>query len=170
MNFPFICSSIPAAHAYGVYISQLIRYSTVCGSYHNFLDIGLLLTWKLLDQVLRSPPWLGWPLWNICVTNDHGYVSIVVTTSRSFPRLWPIIWFETRLPWRVSLVEQEQLTPPEHLTSLPVFSGVPVTRSLVLYICFVDRCLSFCAVFLSNCFVCSSTIYGFWLPLWYLYL
>jgi hypothetical protein len=26
----------------------------------------------------------------------------------------------------------------------PVFSGVRVTRSLVLYVCFVDRCLSFC--------------------------
>jgi hypothetical protein len=25
-----------------------------------------------------------------------------------------------------------------------VFSGVRVTRSLVLYVCFVDRCLSFC--------------------------
>jgi hypothetical protein len=25
----------------------------------------------------------------------------------------------------------------------PVFSGVRVTRSLVLYVCFVDRCLSF---------------------------
>ena len=27
VNFPFICSNIPAAHAYGLYISQLIRYS-----------------------------------------------------------------------------------------------------------------------------------------------
>jgi len=26
----------------------------------------------------------------------------------------------------------------------PVFSGVRVIRSLVLYVCFVDRCLSFC--------------------------
>ena len=26
----------------------------------------------------------------------------------------------------------------------PVFSGVGVTRSLVLCVCFVDRCLSFC--------------------------
>jgi hypothetical protein len=31
-----------------------------------------------------------------------------------------------------------------HLSSRPVFSGVRVTRSLVLYVCFVDRCLSFC--------------------------
>ena len=35
MNFPFICSNIPAAPAYGVYISQFIRYSRACGSYHE---------------------------------------------------------------------------------------------------------------------------------------
>jgi len=48
----------------------------------------------------------------------------------------------------VSLVEQELLTLPEHLTPPPVFSEVRVTRSLVLYVCFVDRCLSFCTFFL----------------------
>jgi hypothetical protein len=48
-----------------------------------------------------------------------------------------------------------------------VFSGVCVTRSLALYVCFVDRCLSFCTFSFGHCVVCSS-IYGFWLPLWYL--
>ena len=43
----------------------------------------------------------------------------------------------------VSLVEQELLTLPEHLSSPPGFIGVRFTRSLVLHICFVDRCLSF---------------------------
>jgi hypothetical protein len=60
------------------------------------------------------------------------------------------------------------LTLPEHLSSFPVFSGVRVTRSLVLYVCFVDRCLSFCTLSFGLCVVCSSLIYGFWLPLWYL--
>ena len=50
VNFPFMCSNIPAAPAYGVYISQLIRYSRACVSYHDFLDRGLLLTRKLLNQ------------------------------------------------------------------------------------------------------------------------
>jgi hypothetical protein len=50
----------------------------------------------------------------------------------------------------------------------PVFSGVRVTRSLVLYICFVDHWLSFCTFSFRHCVVCSSSIYGFWLPLWYL--
>jgi len=51
--------------------------------------------------------------------------------------------FVTRLTRRVPLVEQELFTLPEHLSSSPMFSGVRVTRSLVLCVCFVDRCLSF---------------------------
>jgi hypothetical protein len=43
----------------------------------------------------------------------------------------------------------------------PAFSEVPVTRSLVLYVCFVDRCLSFCTFSFGHCVVCSSSIYGF---------
>ena len=52
VNFPFICSNIPEAPAYGVYISQLMRYSRACGSYQDFLDRGLLLTRKILTQGL----------------------------------------------------------------------------------------------------------------------
>ena len=48
--FPFICSNIPAVPAYGVYISQMIRYSRACGFYQDFFDRGLLLTRKLLNQ------------------------------------------------------------------------------------------------------------------------
>ena len=43
----------------------------------------------------------------------------------------------------MSLVKQELITLPEHLSSPPGFSGVRVTRSLVLHVCFVDRCMSF---------------------------
>ena len=46
-------------------------------------------------------------------------------------------------------------------SSSPVFSGVGVTRSLVLYVCFVDRCFSFCTVSFGHCVVYSSSIYGF---------
>jgi hypothetical protein len=42
----------------------------------------------------------------------------------------------------LSLVEQELLTLPNHLSSPPVCNGVRVTRYLVLCVCFVDRCLS----------------------------
>ena len=89
-------------------------------------------------------------------------------TSRSFPRSWLITGFVTRLTRQVSLVEQELLTIPEHPSSPPVVSGVRVTRSLVLHVCFVDRCLSFCPFSFGHCVVYSSSIYGLWLPLWYL--
>jgi hypothetical protein len=36
----------------------------------------------------------------------------------------------------MSLVEQELLTLPEHLSPSPVFSGARVTRSLVFCVCF----------------------------------
>jgi len=49
------------------------------------------------------------------------------------------------------LVEQELLILPEHLSSPPVFSGVRVTRSLALYVCCVDRCLSFCTFSFGHC-------------------
>ena len=52
-----------------------------------------------------------------------------------------------------------------YMNSSLVFSVVRVTRSLVLCVCFVDRCLSF----VLFRFVVYSSIYGFWfLPLWYL--
>jgi hypothetical protein len=50
MNFSFICSNIPAAPAYSVHISKLIRYSRACGSCMDFLDIWLPLTRQLLNH------------------------------------------------------------------------------------------------------------------------
>jgi hypothetical protein len=107
-------------------------------------------------------------LYGISVTNDHGYVALFVSTFWSIPHSRLIIGFVTRLTWRVSLVEQELFTLPEQLTSSPVYSGVRDTRSLVLCVYFVDRCLSFCTFPFGHCIVCSSSICGSWLPFWYL--
>ena len=100
---------------------------------------GQLMTFNIL-KVLRSPPWLGWPLWNICVPNDHGYVLLVVSTSRVLFSYMTYHRVLTRLARWVPLVEQELLTLPEHMGSSPAFIGVRLTRSLVLFV----RCLSFC--------------------------
>jgi hypothetical protein len=179
-NFPFICSNIPAAPAYEVYISQMKRCSRACGSYHNFLDRGLLLARNQLNQGSLLVSW------------SHHFVNLTVvtmtwlTTMEYLCHKWPHIYspcrkhfpvrphsifitgFVTRLTRRVPLVEQELLTLSEHMSSPPVFSGVRVTRSLVVYVCFVDRCLSFCTFSFGQCVFCSSLIYGFRLPLWYL--
>ena len=45
------------------------------------------------------------------------------------------------------LVEKELLTLSKHLSAHPVFSEIRGTRSLVLCVCFVDRCLFFFFVF-----------------------
>ena len=140
--------------------------NTFINGYNNNTHFGKVEV--ITSKILRSPPWLGWPLSNICVTNEHGYVPLVVNTSQFFPHSRLITGFVTRLTRRVPLVEQDLLTLPEHMSSPPVFSGVRVTRSLVLYVCFVDRCLSCCTFSFGHCVVCSSSIYRFWLPLWYL--
>jgi hypothetical protein len=135
------------------------------GSYQDFLDRGLIAANKeateprvplgyaevITSNVLRSPRWLGRPLCNICVTNDHGYVPLLLSTSMSSPHSWLITGSVTRLTRRVSLVKQELFTLPEHLSSPPVFSGVHGARSSALYVCFVDRCLSLCFFSFGNC-------------------
>ena len=65
-------------------------------------------------------------------------------------------WSRSCLPFRSTWVH--------HL----VFCGVHVIQSLVLYECFIDCCLSFSTLSFGHCVFCSSSIYGFWLPLWYL--
>jgi hypothetical protein len=96
MNFLFICSNIQAAPTYGAYISQLIRYSRAFGSFHDFLDRGLLLTKKLLNQGFIVFKWKSslrkfysrnHHLRSICASNGHGYVPLVVITIRFFPHL-----------------------------------------------------------------------------------
>ena len=50
INFPFLSSNIPSAPAYGVYVSQLIRYARTCSNYQDFMERGKELTTKLLSQ------------------------------------------------------------------------------------------------------------------------
>ena len=49
-NFPFLSSNIPSSPAYGVFISQLIRYARACSSYECFILRATRLSSKLLGQ------------------------------------------------------------------------------------------------------------------------
>ena len=49
-NFTFLSSNIPSSPAYGVFISQLIRYARVCSSYECFILRAARLSSKLLRQ------------------------------------------------------------------------------------------------------------------------
>ena len=111
--------------------------------------------------------------------NDFSVVTWITTYTISLPikSRNGVIWFSyfahswlitgcvARIKRRVLLMEHQLLPLSEHLSSPPVFVGVCVTRSSVLCICFVDRCLSFCPFSFSHLVVCPSSIYGFWLPL-----
>ena len=50
INFPHLSSNIPLSPAYGVYISQLIRYARACNTYTDFLKRHSLLCCKLINQ------------------------------------------------------------------------------------------------------------------------
>ena len=109
-----------------------------------FLDIGLLPTGKLLNQgsywLGRSHHFesfkIGTMTWLIFMEHlCHKWPRICSTCRKHFLVLSSFITchgFVTRLTWRVPLMEQELLTLPEHLSSPLGFSGVRVTRSLVL--------------------------------------
>ena len=126
MNFPFVFSNIPAAPTYGVYISQMIRYSKASSSYQDVFDIGLLLRMKLLNQgflLVRLKSSL-----RKCYGRHHAFadryglfLSQMTTicstfrhTSRAFPHSRLITEFVTRLTRRLLLVQQELPTLPEH--------------------------------------------------------
>ena len=50
LTFSFLSGNIPSAPAYGVYVSQLIRYARTCSNYQDFMERGKVLTTKLLSQ------------------------------------------------------------------------------------------------------------------------
>ena len=116
---------------------------------------------KYNQKALTSGKSLSWfaKMENICLFLywDVGEpVSYSVQSLHLEVILSPVEWL---------VLEQELLTLPEHLSSPSVFSEVHVTQSLVLCVCFVDRCLSLCTFSFGHCVVCPS-IYGFGLPLW----
>ena len=50
VNFPHLCSNIPAKPAYGVYTSQLIRIGRICDSFKDFARRHYKLTSHLIQQ------------------------------------------------------------------------------------------------------------------------
>lgn len=53
VNFPHLDGDVPKATSYGVYISQLIRFSRACSSVTDFNERNLIITKKLLQQGYR---------------------------------------------------------------------------------------------------------------------
>ena len=55
VNFPFLSSNIPKSPAYGIYISQFIRYCRACNVYSDVLNRAKLPSKKLLCQGYVQP-------------------------------------------------------------------------------------------------------------------
>ena len=112
--------------------------------YPWYFDPLSMVFWTPAYLLIRNEgvkiPW-GW-IYHTggSVFNKWGQNTI---WHRSFLHSWTNIGFVIRLTRWEPLLEQEQLTFPEHPSSVPVFSGVCFTRSLVLCLCVVDHRLSF---------------------------
>ena len=50
VNFPYLCSNIPASPAYGVFVSQLIRYCRASSKYQDFVSRSIRLVSRLTEQ------------------------------------------------------------------------------------------------------------------------
>jgi hypothetical protein len=70
---------------------------------------------------------------------------------------------ETKIVFSHSISDWNRLSQP-----IMTSRSVETFKAAVFSVCFVDHCLSFCPFSYGHCVVYSSSIYGFWLPLWYL--
>ena len=136
VNFPFLSSNIPASPAYGVYVSQLIRYARASSEYRSFLHRGKLLTNKLLTQGYCKPRLIKtikkfYGRHHELVDKFGVSVSkmILDILETQYFQVWFSFTYFVTFTWRVSVLSQEALTLPEHPGSLPIGSS-RVTRFL----------------------------------------
>ena len=55
VNYPDLSGNIPQGDAYGVYISQILRYARVCSRKMDFVDRVKVLTGKLIKKGYIKP-------------------------------------------------------------------------------------------------------------------
>ena len=126
-------------------------YETSC---HHFDKIMVVtMTWLAITEYLCYK----WP--RICF--------FVAITIRSFPHSWLITGFVTIVTRRVPHVEQEVNNIQAHMSSTPYLGGVRIARPCGFYVMFYTSFLSVCPCSFCHCIICPSSIYGFWLSLWY---
>ena len=150
MNFSVICSNIPAAPAYRIYISLLIRYE--CDSCHDYLDRWWLLIRKLLNQWF-----LVFPIWSnhfeiftspllptllyICFTNDHDIFRMYLITIYSAFMTYHQVYKKSSTMGATCGAGITYSSGAPEFT--PYISGVRIARSLVLCCSIVFICRFF---------------------------
>ena len=125
INFPHLDSNIPLSPAYGVYISQLIRYARACSSYGDFVVRHSNLSCKLINQGYSRRRLVSSfkRLFGRChklvdkynvtlrrmITDGIGDICLQIVTTTYFDLQIDI--------WRVPHVGQDVLTLSKHPTS-----------------------------------------------------
>ena len=134
-----------------------------CGSYQYFLDRGLLLGKLLLNQgyllamlklslrkfYTRAMTWLT-AMEYLC----HKLPLICSSCRKHFPVLSSFMtdhWVCNQINTTGATRGAETAYPSGAFEFTSGFQWVCVTRSLVLCVCFLDRCLSFCTFSFGNC-------------------
>jgi hypothetical protein len=112
-----------------------------------------------------------WPLCCLFLFDIRIMIAPLVSSSSSYSYVCFVdrcLSFWRLSHTRVSYVWRLPHKRVSHVWRLPHSFHIKVNLPSYSYVCFVDRCLSFCTFPFGHCVVCSSSIYGFWLPLWYL--
>ena len=98
INFPFPSSNFPSSPAYGVFISQLIRYARACSSYECFILRAARLSSKLLGQ--------GYVMERLksCLRKFYGRYGdhikhYEVSLSQMFMTFWDMTMYNDTLNW-----------------------------------------------------------------------
>ena len=117
-NVPCLSSNIPESPAYGIFVSQLIRYARVCSKYKDFLFNNSILISKLLKQgyysrklqtTFRSSYRTCSQIWHLCVIYMYieGVVHQLVSSYSSES-------------WRCHMWGRKFSLFPEHLILFPL--------------------------------------------------
>lgn len=153
VNFPFLSSNIPTSPAYGVYISQLIRYCRACTCTVMFSTERNYRLKNYYARVMFSHCWYR---------HSRSFtVVIMIWGLTSFNRFWVYYRIDTHtdfdfIPdfplalWRRPHAEQIMPTLPEYLMIFPVFVKFTL---LVFYVCGVR--VQSCLFVLSLLFLLS---------------
>ena len=113
-----------------------------------------------------SPPWLGYQLGIICVTNEHGYILLFCNSHVLIHDL-PSAFSKSNTTGATSGAGTA------HLSGAPEFTPGFLWCSCYSIFSFLCRVLQiiFCHLILfsfNHCIVFPSSIYGFYLSMWYL--
>ena len=80
MNFPYLDSNIPRNPAYGIYISQLVRYARICSRKDDFICRHRRLSLKLQQQGYKYQQLMnrGWKMNNLEAIIHYSFLFITI--------------------------------------------------------------------------------------------